>query len=84
MKVQVRFFENPYEMCFYKRVFDSAAETLIPRKGDFLSIDDEVWKVKQIDWGEYDCSDDGNFDMIEVLVEHADMNEYYGGFYAED
>ena len=84
MKVYVRFFENPCEMCFYKRVFNSAAEALIPRKGDFLSINDEVWKVKQVDWGVYDCFNDGNFDMIDVWVEHADMDEYFGGSYAED
>lgn len=83
MKVQVRFFKNPYEMCFYKRVFDNPAKALIPRKGDFLSIDGDVWKVKQIDWGAYDCFDDGNFDMIDVWVEHADMNEYFGGSYID-
>lgn len=79
MKVQVRFFENPYEMCFYKRVFDSAAEALIPRKGDFISLNDDVWKVKQVDWGVYDDINEKTGDLIEVLVEHADMNEYYGG-----
>ena len=83
MKVQVRFFENPCEMCFYKRVFDSAADALIPHKGDFISLNDEVWKIKQVDWGSYDSFNEKTGDMIEVWVEHADMNEYYGGSYLD-
>lgn len=83
MKVQVRFFENPCESCFYKRVFNNPAEALIPRKGDYLSLNDEAWLVKQVDWGCYDEINKKTGDMVEVWVEHADMNEYYGGSYID-